>query len=490
MNHPTDTAPALPLWARAADAVTVLLGLAACNIAVFGGIRVGTLFSMSTPWRAVFVLAAVCGLRHYLVRTAPLYRRVWRGLRGAWRDEAIRTVWPTAVVTRVSVLFVGYLAVVSVGYAPDAPPYRWSDSEALNLPLRWDTGWYLGIAQNGYQWGEDYDGPQNIAFFPGYPLMTNGVANLLGAEGDIVRRQTDRSAREREQHTRMTFLGSALLVSLLAFAWSMVWLYRLAREHLDEQAARGAVLLLAAYPFAVFFSAAYSESLMLLSIVGAFYHLKHKRWIWAAFWGLLAGVTRPNGFLLAAPLTIIALQQGLARRPAQEAVGRRVRRVLAVGAVCAMPVVGTVLYSIFIYSITGDVFAWREAHTAWGRDFTGLALLQRPIDWVATRGIVPYTTAEPIQALNLIGSILACALIWPVTRRFGAAYGLFMALSVAPPLLFGGYLSMGRVTCLLFPMFMYLALVLADRQRQALIAGFACVQGLAAVLFFTWRDFV
>ena len=49
---------------------------------------------------------------------------------------------------------------------------------------------------------------------------------------------------------------------------------------------------------------------------------------------------------------------------------------------------------------------------------------------------------------------------------------------------------MGRVTCLLFPMFMYLALVLADRQRQALAVGFACVQGLAAVLFFTWHQFL
>ena len=487
MNHPTDTAPALPLWARAADAVTVLLGLAACNIAVFGGIRVGTLFSMSSPWRAVFLLAVVCGLRHYQVRTPPLHRRVWHGLRGGWRDEAIRTVWPIVVVTRVSVLLVGYLAVVSVGYAPDAPPYRWSDNEVSNLPLRWDTGWYLGITEDGYRWNADYVGQQNIAFFPGYPLITRGVATLLGVEGDIVRRQTDRSAREREHHSRMTFLGSALLVSLLSFAWSMVWLYRLAREHLDEQAARGAVLLLAAYPFAVFFSAAYSESLMLLSIVGAFYHLKHKRWIWAAFWGLLAGVTRPNGFLLAAPLAVIALQQVLARRAAHEGGGRIVRRVLAASAVCAMPAVGTVIYSAFIYSMTGDLFAWREAHSAWGRDYTGFALLQRPFNTVAAQGIVAYTSAQPIEALNLLGSILACAFIWPVTRRFGAAYGLFMALSVAPPLLFGGYLSMGRVTCLLFPMFMYLALVLADRHRHALIAGFACVQGLAAVLFFTWH---
>ena len=65
-----------------------------------------------------------------------------------------------------------------------------------------------------------------------------------------------------------------------------------------------------------------------------------------------------------------------------------------------------------------------------------------------------------------------------------------MMLYVGPPLLFGGVLSMGRTTSLLFPMFLYLALVLTDRRRQTLVGGFACVQGLAAVLFFTWHRFL
>ena len=43
-----------------------------------------------------------------------------------------------------------------------------------------------------------------------------------------------------------------------------------------------------------------------------------------------------------------------------------------------------------------------------------------------------------------------------------------MVLNVVPPLLFSGFLSIGRVTSLLFPLFMY----------------------LAAVLFFTWHRFI
>ena len=77
----TVAASGLPVWVRIADALTVALLLAALYVAVFGGVRIGTMFSMSSPWRALLGLAVVCGLRHYLVHTSPLHIRVWSGLR-------------------------------------------------------------------------------------------------------------------------------------------------------------------------------------------------------------------------------------------------------------------------------------------------------------------------------------------------------------------------------------------------------------------------
>ena len=72
--------PGLPVWARIVDALTVVLLLAALQVAVFGGIRIGTVFSMSTPWRALFGLTVICALRHYLFCASPLHERVWRWL--------------------------------------------------------------------------------------------------------------------------------------------------------------------------------------------------------------------------------------------------------------------------------------------------------------------------------------------------------------------------------------------------------------------------
>jgi hypothetical protein len=489
VRDPATPEPSLPFWVRAADVTTIVLSVVVMHVAVFGPLRLGSVLSIGEPWRALLLLGFVAGLRHYLVRTQPVHQRVWARLRSGWRTDAAQAVWPIVVVTRLAVLLVGYLAVASVGYPPGAPPIRVSDNEAANLPMRWDTGWYLNIALEGYQWSADIDDQQNVAFFPGYPLLTRGVATLIGAQS-ISRGQLDRPSRLVMRRYQQRFITAAMLITFVGFGWGMVFLYRLAREHLDPEATRASLLLLATYPFAVFFSAAYTESLMLLAVVAAFYHFRHEKWIAAAGWGLLAGLTRPNGFLLAGPLAVIGLRQLLARRASVQAGDLISRQALIVAGVAAMPLVGTLIYSGFIYWLTGDPLAWREAHTAWGRSYTGFPTLMVPLGSITERGLVEYTTAQPIEALNAVGAILACALIWPITRRLGPEYGLFMILNVGPPLIFGGFLSMGRVTSLLFPMFMYLALVLADRQRQTLAVGFAVVQGLAAVLFFTWHQFL
>ena len=85
MNRSSASDSVLPGWARAADGLTVVLALAALYVTVFGGIRIGAVFSISTPWRALIALTIVCGLRHYLVRTSPLHERLRSRLRSAAR---------------------------------------------------------------------------------------------------------------------------------------------------------------------------------------------------------------------------------------------------------------------------------------------------------------------------------------------------------------------------------------------------------------------
>src|SRR5206468_6040242 len=177
-----------------------------------------------------------------------VYQHLGSQIRAWALATPFRAAAATFVGTRPAIFFVGYLAIFLLGWGAGAPPYRDFDNELLNLPLRWDAGWYLQIAIHGYTY-EHRGGAnvqQNIVFFPAYPLTVRVVSLLLGGG-------------------KAAFFLGATLVSLGAFLAALAYVFALARDDLDsDDAARTALWFLAAYPFACFFGAIYTESLFLL----------------------------------------------------------------------------------------------------------------------------------------------------------------------------------------------------------------------------------
>jgi Gpi18-like mannosyltransferase len=170
-----------------------------------------------------------------------------------------------AVASRVAVLVVGYLAVVTSGYQLKSPQYRLSHEELWNLPARWDAGWYLGIARRGYDWRPDLvDRQQSIAFFPAYPL----AMRVAGEVVTLPARAVGQPGLLGNGNTRVTWGGVA--VSIVAFTLAVVQLHRLITSMTGDAAmASRTVGLLASWPFALFFSAPYAEGLFLLASVSA-----------------------------------------------------------------------------------------------------------------------------------------------------------------------------------------------------------------------------
>ena len=119
------------------------------------------------------------------------------------------------------------------------------------LPARWDAQWYAGIAAYGYEWRSSFDLQQNLAFFPAYPLLMRAAGAVTGAFRTGV--PPDR------RMARLTWCG--LVISLAAFLWAAWYFASIARTMLGETRGLAALLLLSAYPFALFYSAAYTESL-------------------------------------------------------------------------------------------------------------------------------------------------------------------------------------------------------------------------------------
>jgi hypothetical protein len=296
-----------------------------------------------------------------------------------------------------------------------------------------------------------------------------------------------------------TTLWAGVIISLLAFVPALTYMYFLARDQIGQNGALAACMLLAAYPFAVFYSGAYTESLFLLAVAGAFYHFTHGQLWRAAAWGLLAGLTRPNGWMLSASFALIALPSlggiltSLSRvlPPADRSSTARTldgRRPLSLVLAASAPVAGLLIYCGYNYWFTGHPFTWARVMAAWGRDFRGLEMLDWNFRELGSLGVVGYIEHKPLEALNLFGLVFGVATFWPVARRLGLAYGLFVLLTTALPATSGGLVSIGRYSTVLFPSFIWLSAASSRATRMVIVALFAIFQGLAASLFFTWRE--
>lgn len=423
-------------------------------------------------WHLTFAAAAIGAIRSAAVPSpSPLERlaqcRTWIRDRPDLGDALL--AW---ALTRPAVLLVALIAVVTIGFPRGADQPGIGRLALPALPARFDANWYAGIALDGYDWQARFDRQQNVAFFPAYPLIIRGAGYVSNAFDD-------RLPRER-QVFRLTWCG--LVLSLAAFLWAAWHFARLARDVIDDANARDALLLLSSYPFAVFFSAAYTEALFLLAALGAWHGMRTGRFAAASAWGLTAGLARPNGFFLSVPLALIAI--GMRDGPEDRrgaARGTLAERL----AVAAMPAAGMMLFTAYLYRETGVWFAWARMHGAWGRVFSG----ELPVPPGANGGgWLQLAAAHPYDALNGLGAAFALAMAWPVWRRLGPAWSAYVLLNVVPPLFAGGVLSMGRLSSTLFPIFLALGAILSPAARPAVVAAFAIGQGLVTVLFYTWRS--
>jgi hypothetical protein len=461
---------AVPTWLWVADALTLVLLCVSLLIGLFGGQlwSIGPFtISLRSPTRLLLIALGIAAITWIAQRSLPPWRR-WRlqWAQFAQRYPSVAAVLPIVLTTRLLVLIVGFMAVKLIGFAPVVVHRQWESiwpDDLVNLPWRWDTGWFTGIAIDGYTWDPNPTREQSIVFFPGFPLLMRLGATLVG-----------------QPESPVAVVWSGVVVSWIAFTLACVYLYRMVREEFnDAEAAIGAVLLLAAYPFAVFFSTAYSESLFLFTVIGTFYHFRRQQWWLAALFGLATGLSRLNGCMFSVVLAaIIVLREwspGIPRPTTWRFADLWSPASLRAWLVAAMPGIGMLIYCAFIWHLTGDPLAWIKRQAAWQRD----------IHLFDPRLAAQFS--QPRYWFDAAALVFVIATLWPLARRIGIAAATFVALTTLLPFLNGGLLSIGRFTSIVFPLFIWLALTV-PREHRALVATiFGIAQGLVACAFFTNR---
>jgi hypothetical protein len=137
--------------------------------------------------------------------------------------------------------------------------------------------------------------------------------------------------------------------------------------------------------------------------------------------------------------------------------------------------------------LTGRLFAWTDVQAAWGRTYQVTTWVGLEVARMNEHGIIAYPENAPITLLNGVAALMAVLLLWRVGTAAGLAYVTLIVVNLAPAIVSGGLMSVGRFTSTLFPLFFALALVIPKRQLTGWVVAFSVLQGLFAALFFTWR---
>lgn len=169
-------------------------------------------------------------------------------------------------------------------------------------------------------------------------------------------------------------------------------------------------------------------TLFLLSAAGAFWHFHRGSAATTGLWGLVAGLTRPNGFLLSGALVVTAALDERRARPAEE---RHWDRYIAV----AMPVVGMLAYSAFVYNLSGNPFAWAETQQAWGNRLDPTGFIVHRWNTIRASGLSGWLSASPLDPVAVAAVLLALLSLPTIVSRFSWGLATFVALYLAPPLL-------------------------------------------------------
>jgi hypothetical protein len=396
------------------------------------------------------------------------------------RSPAVRDSAVALVASRALIWAAGVPAYLHFGVGPDV---RFDHSlltqsqgaignAAIAPAVRWDSNWYVDTALAGYL-RED----QQPIFFPLYSLLMRWVGALTGS-----------------------VVVAGIAISLAAFLVALVMLHRLTERELGPEAARRAVYLIAFFPFALFFSAIYTESLFLALELGALWAGRRGRWWLAGVLGAAGAATRNTGVLIALVLAVLYLYGPREdRRPDRPGRGWRPRyRLRPDVAWLGLVPLGLASYLAWLGIRFGDPFVPFHAAQQFRRSFDGplSAVWEGAGQALGAVAVVLGGGSGQLAAVRAIGlfvvAVLALVAAVGVLRRLPAVYGVYTAVMMLAALSFpqvGHPLaSAGRYLATVFPLFMWAGWRLRDRRALgAVLVIFAAGLVYTSAMFATWR---
>ncbi len=360
------------------------------------------------------------------------------------------------VTTRLILVMVTYVAYILLTAS------KYSSAPVNTLALlaswnHWDAANYVRIAQFGYQT------PYDVAFFPLFPLLIAAIAHILG---------------------NWSYLLVGTLISNGTLLGALFVLYQLAADAGGDLVGRRTLLYLCIFPTAFFFFAPYNEPLFLLLSTSIFLALRRQRWWLAGLFGFLASLTRSPGILLVVPFIA---ELWLSR---DSITASRQKMLLRVLPVLLIPL-GTLLYAIYCWHISGNPLDFVAVQSHWGRHTTwpwqGIFLSLASIFWYQPFG----SFSEVHNVLDLSATIAFITLAILGRNKLRASYSIWLAvllifILISPAVATNDPLeSNQRFILEMFPAFITLAMIGIKHPRlhQGIMLVFPTLLATLSILF-------
>jgi hypothetical protein len=353
---------------------------------------------------------------------------------------------------------------------PVAPRQGWDAEVARRAPplARYDSGWYLHIAEHGYGTPPGPGEKSEHVFFPLYPLLVGGLAKVSGVDAFLVALAVSAS---------LTIAAGALFVEE-------------GRRRLGDTGARHALAFLLLFPTSFFLLAMYAESLFLLLSLLAFAAVQRRRFGMAAAFGLLAGLTRAPAAALALPLALAVLEIERARNGGGDA-----SRPLAPGAkwralaVGAAPAVGVALWMVGIGLYYGEPGLYFRLQRAWGRGASPAAGALQWLEALPSRLAAGDARTHPAFLVDYACALLFALIAIQQARRRRWADASWTAGALLMPVATGISASVPRYLVVVYPAFYALAETFRDRPlaRRVWWVASGALLAAATAAFVLWR---
>jgi hypothetical protein len=305
----------------------------------------------------------------------------------------------------------------------------------------WDAAWYRSIAENGYAGQTHAHGER---FFPLLSLLGRWLGAVFGGHAGV---------------------ALIVLANLAALGFG-VGVALLVRHELGDRAATTATWLVLLAPGGVVLAVAYAEALAGMLAVGYLLAVRSRgaaTW-WAVPAGVLGGLARPTGFLLA---VVPLVELWLCRRDTDG------RRRLSLLAAVAAPAVGAGIYCAWTAAVDGDLLLPFTAQSAPG--LRG-GVLANPLHGLF---VAPNRSGLPV-ALRVAVVLVALGLLVLAWRLLPRSLAVWATLLVVAAVTSAQGTSLPRYLSADFPLLMALGAV-ADRGGRAVAAVVASAAAFVVV---------